>query len=73
MAGAGFLVELGADGAMVDAGHVSSYAEASEWLKKTAVRHYPASAFGRETQWLGKGRYIVEANTAALMDFVICP
>ncbi len=41
MAGAGFLVELGMDGAMIDANHVRSYAEASEWLKKAAIRHYP--------------------------------
>jgi hypothetical protein len=47
LAGAGFLVELGADGAMVDATHVSSYAEASAWLKKAALQHYPASPFGR--------------------------
>ena len=48
MAGAGFLVEIGADGAMVDATHVSSYAEAFAWLKKAAVQHYPASTFGRK-------------------------
>ena len=48
MAGAGFLVELGMDGAMVDATHVRSYAEASRWLKQAAIRHYPASAFSRK-------------------------
>ena len=48
MAGAGFLVELGTDGAMIDAIHVRSYTEASTWLKKAALRHYPASAFGRK-------------------------
>jgi hypothetical protein len=48
MAGAGFLVELGTDGAMVDTIHVRSYAAASKWLKQAAIRHYPASAFGRK-------------------------
>ena len=48
MAEAGFLVELGIDGAMVDATHVGSHAEASRWLKQAAIRHYPASAFGRK-------------------------
>ena len=48
MAGAGFLVELGADGAMIDASHVRSYAEASKWLKQAAIRHYPFSALGRK-------------------------
>lgn len=48
MAGVGFVLELGADGAMIDATHVCSYAEASEWLKKAAIRHYPASTFGRK-------------------------
>jgi hypothetical protein len=48
MAGAGFLVELGMDGAMIDARHVRSYAEASRWLKQAAIRHYPFSAFGRK-------------------------
>ncbi len=48
MARAGFLVELGMDGAMIDANHVHSYAEASKWLKQAAIRHYPASTFGRK-------------------------
>jgi hypothetical protein len=48
MAGAGFLAELGIDGAMVDATHVRSYTEAARWLKQAAIRHYPASAFGRK-------------------------
>ena len=48
MAGAGFLVELGIDGAMIDATQVSSYADASAWLKQAALQHYPASPFGRK-------------------------
>jgi len=48
MADVGFLVELGMEGAIIDATHARSYAEASEWLKKAAVRHYPASIFGRK-------------------------
>lgn len=48
MARAGFLVELGMDGAMIDASHVHSYAEGRRWLKQAAIRHYPASAFGRK-------------------------
>ena len=48
MSGAGFLVELGMDGAMIDSSHVRSYAEAAKWLKQAAIRHYPFSAFGRK-------------------------
>ena len=48
MAGVGFLVELGVDGDMIDANHVRSSVEASRWLKQAAIRHYPASRFGRK-------------------------
>jgi len=48
MAKAGFLVELGMDGAMIDATNVRAYAEASSWLRQAAIRHYPFSAFGRK-------------------------
>jgi hypothetical protein len=60
MAGAGFLAELGTDGAMVDSTHVQSYAEASKWLKKAVLRHHPSSAFGRK---YGRSAKVVTLST----------
>ena len=54
MASAGFLVELGTDGATVDSAHVRYYADACKWLKEAAARHYPASRFGRKHGRLAK-------------------
>jgi len=70
MTGAGFLVELGMDGAMIDATHVCSYAEASEWLKKAAIRHYPAFHLWPQVWWFDKDTHVVEANAAAALGFV---
>jgi hypothetical protein len=47
MAGAGFLVEIGCEGEMVDAAHVESFDHACTWLKQSALRNYPMSAFAK--------------------------
>jgi hypothetical protein len=47
MAGTGFLVEIGCEGEMVDAAHVESFDDACTWLKQSALRNYPISAFAK--------------------------
>jgi hypothetical protein len=46
MADAGFLLEIGSEGEMVDAAHVGSFDDACAWLRQSALRNYPMSAFG---------------------------
>jgi hypothetical protein len=59
------LVELGTDGAMIDASHVRSYAEASEWLRSPIMpeKQVPQQAENSRTYGLISAVSTRGANT----------